>query len=95
MGAIGLNVLALESCDFQKMGSAVSLFNYLMSNYVQSLKEVLKDWTFTPGFGGGKYIVALAGNFFEPLYKPVLKNLGLEDAELDKLGEFYDYYEPK
>jgi len=95
MGAIGLNVLALESCDFQRMGSAVSLFDYLMRNYVQTLKTVLDDWTFKPGYGGGKYVVALAGNFFEPLYKPVLKNLGFEDAELEKLGEFYDFYEPK
>jgi len=40
-----------------------------------------------------KLSIVCAGVGGEPLYKPVLIEAGLTEEELERLGEFYEFYE--
>ena len=63
-------------------------------DYVRNMKTNLNDWEHVRGQSSGKLKIALAGNFFEPLYGPVFKNLGFTDEEIQRLQEFYEFYDP-
>jgi hypothetical protein len=94
MGNIGLNVLAVEACSFAEEGDKVSTPKFLMNNYCTIVKDCLEDWDHVRGKPSGKYKIALAGNFFDPLLKPVLVELGFNDEEMNKLNEFFEFHDP-
>ncbi len=97
MGKVGLYVLAFEGLTLtQREGDTTSLPTFLIRPFVQMLREALSEWEASPvrGRPSGQLRIASAGVVGEPLYLPVLRGVGLTDEEIQRIGEFYQLYDP-
>lgn len=98
MGQIGLYVLAFSGISLNRApGDTVSMPAFLMSAFTASVKEALRRWEEEPqpGMPSGQLDLVLAGVGGEPLYRRALKGAGLEDEEIEKIGHFYQLYDPQ
>lgn len=97
MGRIGLYVLAFQGLSLnQRAGDTTSMPAYLIRPFVQALREALRQWSPNPlpGRPSGQLLIAGAGVIGEPLYLPALREAGLTEEEIQRIGEFYHFYEP-
>jgi hypothetical protein len=96
MGKIGLYVLAFEGVSLtREVGDTVSMPAFLIRPFVGPLRAALAQWRErpTPKEPSGQLQIVLAGVGGEPLYLRALREAGLSDEEIKKIGEFYQFYE--
>jgi len=95
MGRIGLYVLAFEGISLtSREGDATSMPAFLIRPFVPQLRDALAEWRDkpSPNQPSGQLSIVLAGVGGEPLYLPALREVGLSDEEIKKIGEFYQFY---
>jgi len=96
MGRIGLYVLAFGGVSLTKRaGDTVSMLAFLIRPFVPQLREALAEWRERPipNEPSGQLRIVSAGVGGEPLYLRALREAGLSDEEIEKIGEFYQFYE--
>jgi len=96
MGRIGLYVLAFHGISLTKRtGDTVSMPAFLIRPFIPQLREALAEWREkpTPHEPSGQLRIVSAGVGGEPLYLRALREAGLSDEEIKKIGEFYQFYE--
>jgi len=96
MGTIGLYVLAFHGVSLtQEEGDTISAPQFLLKPFVPILQQVLERWKDTPEQDrpSGQLTLVLAGVSGEPLYKAAMKAAGLNDEEIEKIGQYYSFYE--
>ena len=96
MGKIGLYVLAFEGVSLtREVGDTVSMPAFLIRPFVGPLRAALAQWRERPipKEPSGQLQIVLAGVGGEPLYLRALRKAGLSDEEIEKIGEFYQFYE--
>jgi len=98
LGVIGLYVLAFEGLTRSTSQDMVTTPAYLLSPFVPRVRKYLDEaaWETTVfGRPQNKLSIVCAGVGGEPLYKPALIEAGLTSAELERLQEFYEFYDPE
>jgi hypothetical protein len=96
MGRIGLYVLAFHGISLTKRtGDTVSMPAFLIRPFIPQLREALAEWREKPipNEPSGQLRIVSAGVGGEPLYLRALREAGLSDEEIEKIGEFYQFYE--
>ena len=96
MGRIGLYVLAFGGISLTKRaGDTISMPAFLIRPFVPQLREALAEWRERPipNEPSGQLRIVSAGVGGEPLYLRALREAGLSDEEIEKIGEFYQFYE--
>ena len=96
MGRIGLYVLAFGGVSLTKRaGDTVSLPAFLIGPFVPQLQEALAEWRERPipYEPSGQLRIVSAGVGGEPLYLRALRAAGLSEEEIEKIGQFYKFYE--
>lgn len=96
MGRIGLYVLAFGGISLTKRaGDTVSMPAFLIKPFVPQLREALAEWREhpIPYEPSGQLRLVSAGVGGEPLYLRALREAGLSDEEIEKIGQFYQFYE--
>lgn len=96
LGVIGLYVLAFEGVCIGNAHETVTTPAYLLRPFVPLVRDTLKNWPKEPVVGRthGQIEVASAGVVGDPLYERALRDAGLTDEELGKIGQFYEFYNP-
>lgn len=96
LGMIGLYVLAFDGVCISNEHDTVTTPVYLLKPFVPLVRDILKNWPKEPVVGRthGQIEIASAGVVGEPLYEMALRDAGLTDEELEKIGQFYEFYNP-
>jgi hypothetical protein len=96
LGEIALYVLAFEGVCIGNAFDAEATPAYLLRPFVPLVREALENWPKEPVVGRthGQIEIASAGVVGDPLYEMALRDAGLTDVELEKIGQFYEFYNP-
>ncbi|MGB9872240.1 MAG: hypothetical protein ACPLYD_11335 [Anaerolineae bacterium] len=96
MGRIGLYVLAFGGISLtRRRGDTVSMPAFLIKPFVPQVREALSEWKERPipNEPSGQLRLVSAGVGGEPLYLRALQEAGLSEVEIEKIGQFYPFYE--
>ncbi len=91
-GTIGLYVLAFHGASLNLgTGDQVSAPTFLLKPLIAQVKEALSNWPKEPepGMINGQLEIVTAGTGGEALYEPALWKAGLDDAEIQKISQYY------
>ncbi len=94
----GWRVLAVEMAGMNTIPGpdTVSTYTYLMRPMAAGVFDRLRQWISEPKQGrvrGGIFEMACAGAIGDPSDKRILREGRLSDEEIDRIGEFYQFYE--
>lgn len=95
MGTIGLYVLAFNGISLtRREGDTRSLPAFLMHPFVPVVRTALRQWVETPKRDepSGQLRIVTAGVGGEPLYAEAMREAGLTEEEINKIGQFYKLY---
>lgn len=78
----------------QELGDVLTAPTSLLRPFVPLVKEVLSEWDYVSASGipVRQLEIVSAGVWGEPLYELALRVVGLEDEELEKIGQYYNLY---
>lgn len=78
----------------QELGDVLTAPTSLLRPFVPLVKEVLSQWDYVSASGipVRQLEIVSAGVWGEPLYELALRTAGLEDEELEKIGQYYNLY---
>jgi hypothetical protein len=96
LGVVGLYVLALHGVSLNKSPGpdTTSTPAYLLQPMIPVVRNILAQWKEAPRKNepSGQFAIVCAGVIGEPLYIKALREAGLTEEELEKIGQYYQFY---
>jgi len=95
MGTIGLYVLAFSGVSLtQRVEDNTSTPVFLMKPFVPTVRNILTQWVDEPvkHVPSGQVTIVGTGVCGEPLYVRAMREAGLNEEEIGKIGQFYRFY---
>ena len=90
-----LAVIAFSAASMaQELGDVLTAPTALIRPFVPLVKEVLSEWDYISAYNVPvrRLEIASAGVCGEPLYELALRAAGLDDEDLEKIGQYYTLY---
>jgi hypothetical protein len=91
-----LAIIAFSAASMaQEFGDILTAPTALIQPFVPIIKEVLSEWNYISVYNipVRQFEVVSAGVCGEPLFKLALKAAGLNDEDLEKIGQYYTFYQ--
>jgi len=94
-GTIGLYVLAFHGVSLNEAdGDTVSAPTFLLKPFISQVQKALASWSdkLELHITSGQLQIVAAGSGGEPVYERAFRAIGLTDEEIEKIGQYYEYY---